>query len=90
MRRKSVDSATFRSSSNDEAALSLGGEVAVVTGVAVHRGSVDSNDSSDDGQKNADSHNINMRAAVIHVLGDFIQSVGVFVAALIIKFYVSS
>lgn len=29
--------------------------------------------------------NINVRAAVIHVLGDFIQSVGVLVAALIIK-----
>lgn len=35
-------------------------------------------------------HNINVRAAVIHVLGDFIQSVGVLVSALIIKFYVRS
>lgn len=33
--------------------------------------------------------NINIQAAVIHVLGDFIQSIGVFVAALVIKFYVS-
>lgn len=33
--------------------------------------------------------NINIQAAVIHVLGDFIQSIGVFVAALVIKIYVS-
>nr|CAD7397813.1 unnamed protein product [Timema poppensis] len=31
--------------------------------------------------------NINVRAALIHVIGDFIQSVGVLVAALVIKFY---
>lgn len=33
--------------------------------------------------------NINIQAAVIHVLGDFIQSIGVFIAALVIKIYVS-
>lgn len=33
-----------------------------------------------------DSSNINLRAATIHVIGDFIQSVGVLIAALIIKF----
>lgn len=33
--------------------------------------------------------NINIQAAVIHVLGDFIQSIGVFVAALVIKIHVS-
>lgn len=32
--------------------------------------------------------NINVRAAFIHVLGDFIQSIGVFIAALIIYFKV--
>jgi len=32
--------------------------------------------------------NINVRAAFIHVLGDFIQSIGVFVAALVIYFKV--
>jgi zinc transporter 2 len=32
--------------------------------------------------------NINVRAAVIHVLGDLIQSIGVLVSAFIIKFYV--
>merc|ERR1712129_285268 len=33
-----------------------------------------------------DSSNINLRAAAIHVIGDFIQSVGVLIAALIIYF----
>lgn len=33
--------------------------------------------------------NINVRAAVIHVLGDLIQSVGVLVSAIVIKFYPS-
>lgn len=35
------------------------------------------------------SKNINIQAAVIHVLGDFIQSIGVFISAIIIKYYVS-
>ncbi|CAH1400239.1 unnamed protein product [Nezara viridula] len=35
---------------------------------------------------NAASKNINVSAAFIHVLGDFIQSIGVFIAALIIYF----
>ena len=35
-----------------------------------------------------DASNINLRAAAIHVIGDFIQSVGVLVAALIIYFEV--
>lgn len=35
-----------------------------------------------------DGKNINVRAAFIHVLGDFIQSIGVFVAALIVYFKV--
>lgn len=32
--------------------------------------------------------NINVRAAFIHVVGDFLQSVGVFVAALVIYYKV--
>ncbi|KAK5972516.1 Zinc transporter 2 [Trichostrongylus colubriformis] len=36
--------------------------------------------------KHADSPNINVRAAFIHVLGDLVQSVGVLIAALIIFF----
>jgi zinc transporter 2 len=35
-----------------------------------------------------DTSNINLRAAAIHVIGDFIQSLGVLVAALIIKYEV--
>ena len=34
--------------------------------------------------------NINVRAAFIHIIGDLIQSIGVFIAALIIKFKVST
>ncbi|CAF1688768.1 unnamed protein product, partial [Didymodactylos carnosus] len=32
------------------------------------------------------THDINVRAAIIHVIGDFAQSVGVLVAAIVIKF----
>lgn len=35
------------------------------------------------------SNNINVRAAFIHVLGDLIQSIGVLIAAYIIRYYVS-
>lgn len=35
-----------------------------------------------------DVENINVRAAFIHVVGDFVQSVGVFIAALVIYFKV--
>lgn len=35
------------------------------------------------------SKNINIQAAVIHVVGDFIQSIGVFISAVIIKYFVS-
>ena len=34
--------------------------------------------------------NINVRAAFIHVVGDLIQSIGVLIAAYIIRFYVSA
>lgn len=40
-------------------------------------------------QKIDDSSNINLRAAAIHVIGDFIQSIGVLIAALIIYFKVN-
>lgn len=39
--------------------------------------------------KKKNTENINLRAAAIHVIGDFIQSVGVLVAALIIYFKVN-
>ena len=41
---------------------------------------------SSGGHGHAHGENINVRAAFIHVLGDFLQSVGVFIAALIIYF----
>jgi zinc transporter 2 len=31
--------------------------------------------------------NMNIRAAIIHLIGDIIQSIGVVIAAVIIKFY---
>jgi len=36
------------------------------------------------------NRNINIRAAVIHVVGDLVQSVGVFISSIVIKFYVSN
>ena len=48
------------------------------------------NGHDDDLKGEQSKRNINVRAAFIHVLGDFIQSVGVFVAALVIYFKVSS
>lgn len=36
-------------------------------------------------EKKVDAKNINVRAAFIHVVGDFIQSIGVLIAAIIIK-----
>lgn len=41
-------------------------------------------------QSECKSGNINVQAASLHVLGDFIQSVGVIIAAIVIKLYVSS
>lgn len=38
---------------------------------------------------NLSTKSINIQAAVIHVIGDLIQSIGVFTSAIIIKFYVS-
>jgi zinc transporter 2 len=36
------------------------------------------------------SDNINVRAAIVHVIGDFVQSIGVLVAAILIKINVCS
>lgn len=66
----------------------------------IHRDSSENTSDSDDHHYNHlhnnhhnhshdfSSKNLNIQAAVIHVLGDFIQSIGVFIAAIIIKFYV--
>lgn len=50
---------------------------------------IESNDKSHN-HSHSGTDNINIRAAVIHVIGDFIQSVGVFLAAVVIYYYVSS
>ncbi|GLH00852.1 Putative zinc transporter protein DDB G0283629 [Gryllus bimaculatus] len=42
--------------------------------------------STNDGCETTGSRNINVRAAVIHVVGDLVQSIGVFIAAVLIKF----
>lgn len=55
-----------------------------------HGGSNDVESVRDDDLKGEHpKRNINVRAAFIHVLGDFIQSIGVFIAALVIYFKVS-
>uniref|UniRef100_A0A1B6D8E9 Zinc transporter 2 n=1 Tax=Clastoptera arizonana TaxID=38151 RepID=A0A1B6D8E9_9HEMI len=43
--------------------------------------------SHDHGEEQSSRRNINVRAAFIHVIGDFLQSFGVFVAAIVIYFY---
>lgn len=58
-----------------------------------HGGSRDHHDTDVEveGQPAANSRteeNINLRAAFIHVLGDLVQSIGVFVAAIVIYFKV--
>lgn len=57
------------------------------------RGSVESTKSSSSEERCANQtpkdENLNVRAAIIHVIGDFIQSIGVLIAAIIIKFAVS-
>ncbi|XP_049880044.1 zinc transporter 2-like isoform X2 [Pectinophora gossypiella] len=45
---------------------------------------------SDVAVSNAQPRNINLRAALIHVIGDLIQSCGVLLASVIIKFYPSA
>lgn len=58
------------------------------TSLITHRNSEDSSLGSNE-SINETKQNINIRAAVIHVIGDFIQSIGVFIAAIVIKIYVS-
>ncbi|XP_064547732.1 proton-coupled zinc antiporter SLC30A2 isoform X2 [Drosophila montana] len=41
-------------------------------------------------QQNGPERNLNLRAAMIHVIGDLVQSIGVFLAAILIKFYPSA
>lgn len=40
-------------------------------------------------EKSKNTQSINVKAAIIHVIGDLIQSVGVFISSVVIKFFVS-
>lgn len=55
-----------------------------------HSGSGSHSNSKKSGNIHAEKENINVRAAFIHVLGDIVQSVGVLIAAYIIKYKVCS
>ena len=58
-----------------------------------HNGRVESistNRISRSGSLSTEKQNINVRAAFIHVLGDIVQSVGVLIAAYVIKFKVKT
>jgi len=67
---------------------SHGGEAAPLIKQKKHSSHSHNGSHSDDEEANHQhSHtNINVRAAFIHVIGDFIQSIGVFIAALVIYF----
>lgn len=54
-----------------------------------HGGASHDHEHSHDHNQESSEDNINVRAAFIHVVGDFLQSFGVFVAAIVIYFYVS-
>lgn len=67
----------------------IGVLVNIIMGVSLHshghsHGGTESHAHND--KKKRSKENINVRAAFIHVLGDFLQSAGVFVAALVIFF----
>lgn len=57
-------------------------------GISLHQHSHNSHDTLEH-QKNEKKDNINVRAAFIHVIGDFLQSFGVLLAALVIYFKVT-
>ncbi|KAF6206618.1 hypothetical protein GE061_017854 [Apolygus lucorum] len=68
----------------------IGIVINMIMGSVLHGGG---HSHSRDGKPNprgTGADNINVKAAVIHVLGDLIQSTGVFISALIIKFYPST
>ena len=71
----------------------IGIGVNIIMGCCLHQGGHGhSHDAGDEGHPEDDpetgrpTQNINVHAAFIHVVGDFIQSIGVFIAALIIRF----
>ncbi|XP_021915914.1 zinc transporter 2-like isoform X2 [Zootermopsis nevadensis] len=68
----------------------VGVAVNLVMGITLHQHGHSHSSSHNRAESQIESHsprqNINVRAAFIHVLGDFIQSFGVFIAALVIFF----
>lgn len=67
----------------------VGVVVNLVMGLSLHQHGHSHEDGHEHGKINEEGQykkNINVRAAFIHVLGDFIQSIGVFIAALVIYF----
>ena len=46
----------------------------------------DDDEESDDELERDHKHHINVRAALIHVFGDFLQSIGVLISSIVIKF----
>lgn len=91
---------TLLSIGNNEDALNahhLGCDSDDETGLVGDDHSTEDNSDSDSDELGSDlklghtkgnhSGNINIRAAMIHVIGDFVQSVGVLISAVVIKFY---
>ncbi|XP_065332576.1 proton-coupled zinc antiporter SLC30A2-like [Cloeon dipterum] len=66
----------------------LGVVVNIFMGLALHGACFSSHGHSHGQHSHDDSNrNINIRAAVIHVVGDLVQSVGVFISSIVIKYY---
>ncbi|XP_028395567.1 zinc transporter 2-like [Dendronephthya gigantea] len=65
---------------------SFGVCVNVVLGCILHESGVAHSHGGMHSHHSADEKNINVRAAFIHVVGDTVQSIGVLIAALVIKF----
>ncbi|KAJ8980161.1 hypothetical protein NQ317_002806 [Molorchus minor] len=66
---------------------SLGVVVNIILGVVLHGTCSKHSHGLNQQHSHASSDNINVRAAAVHVLGDLLQSLGVLVAALVIKFF---
>ncbi|CAG9828646.1 unnamed protein product [Diabrotica balteata] len=63
----------------------IGVIVNIIMGITLHQHG-HTHSGGDGGHHGKNEENINVRAAFIHVLGDFLQSFGVFVAAIVIYF----
>jgi len=71
---------------------SIGVAFNIIMGLTLGHGHGHSHGGASDSEKQTSSHghsheNINVKAALIHVVGDFIQSIGVLIASLVIYFY---